>query len=157
LKQLKPKKDELLNQILQEISDENIEINNSYQENKSQGHNKKISSRRQNIQTITIGTIVMVIIMIFFYLNHETNQINHTYTNTDKSTIQKENQLYKEQKYTELKTKKWDKEIQNIKTAEITISKEEESNAQEEEILTQQDTETERERAKRMLMQQMQN
>jgi cytoskeletal protein RodZ len=157
LKQLKPKKDELLNQILQEISDENNEINNSDQENKSRGHNKKISSRRQNIQTITIGTIVMVIIMIFFYLNHETNQINHTYTNTDKSTIQKENQLYKEQKYTELKTKKWDKEIQNIKTAEITISKEEESNAQEEEILTQQDTETERERAKRMLMQQMQN
>ena len=160
MKKVNPKKDELLNQILQEISDENNEINNSYHEKTSQDDNKKISSRRQNKQTIIIGIIVILIIMIFFYLNHETNKIVPNHTKEDKSTLPKINQLHKEQKHTELKQEKiekWDTEIQSIKTAEITISEEEKTNAQEEEILTRQDPETERERAKKMLMQQMQN
>jgi len=160
LKKPNPKKDELLNQILQEISDENNEPNNSYQEKKSQDHNKKTSSSRQNIQTIIIGIIVILIIMIFFYLNHETNKIVPNNIKEDKSTLPKATQLYKEQKHTELKTEKkeeWDTEVQSIKTADIIISEKEETNTQEEEILTPQDPETERERAKKMLMQQMQN
>ena len=160
MKQLKPKKDELLNQILQEISDENNELNNSFQERKSQDHNKKTSSSRQNIQTIIIGTIVILIIMIFFYLNHETNKIVPNTSKEETSTLSKGTQLYKEQKNTERKTEKkekWDTEVQSIKTADIMISEEEETNAQEEENLTPKDPETERERAKRMLMQQMQN
>ena len=160
MKKPKPKKDELLNQIFQEISDENGEINNNYQENKSQDYNKKISSRQQNIQTIIIGIIVMLIIMIFFYLNHETNKIVPNNTKENKATLQKVNQLDKEQKLTELKQEKiekWDTEMQSLKTAEITISEEEDTNTQEEEILTPKDPETERERAKKILMHQMQN
>ncbi|WP_373032485.1 hypothetical protein [Sulfurovum sp.] len=160
MKQLKPKKDELLNQILQEISDEDNEVNNSYKEKIRQDHNKKISSRRQNIQTIIIGVIVVLIIMIFFYLNHTTNKIDHTNTEADKSTLLKVDQVYKEQKHTEFKTEKiedGDKEIQSRKRVEIIIREEEKIDVQEEEILIQQNPETERERAKRMLMQQMQN
>ena len=160
MKQPNPRKDELLNQILQEISDEDNELNNSYKEKIIQDHNKKISSRRQNRQTIIIGIIVMLIIMTFFYLNQQTNKIAHNTTKEDKSTLPKVDQLYKEQKHTEVKTEKkedWDQEVQSKKTEEIIISEEEKIDVQEEEILIQQDPETERERAKRMLMQQMQN
>ena len=160
MKKPNPKKDELLNQILQEISNENNELNNSYQERKSQDHNKKTSSRRQKIQTIIIGIIVILIIMIFFYLNHETNKIIPNTSKEETSTLSKGTQLYKEQKNTEFKTEKkeeWEIEVQSVKTADIIISEEEETNAQEEENLTPQDPETERERAKKMLMQQMQN
>ncbi len=160
MKKPNPKKDELLNQILQEIADEDNELNNSYKEKIIQDHNKKISSRRQNIQTIIIGIIVMLIIMIFFYLNHKTSKTVPNNTKADKATLPKVNPLHKEQTYTELKTEKiedGDKEVQSKKRIEIIISEEEKIDLQEEEILTPQDPETERERAKRMLMQQMQN
>jgi cytoskeletal protein RodZ len=160
LKKPNPKKDELLNQILQEISDENNKLNNSYQERKSQDYNKETSSRRQNIQTIIIGIIVILIIMIFFYLNHETNKIIPNTSQEETSTLSKGTQLYKEQKNTELKTENkedWNQEVQSIKTEEIIISEEEETHAQEEENLAPKDPETERERAKRILMEQMQN
>lgn len=160
MKKLKPKKDELLNQILQEISDENNEINNSYQEKKRKDHNRKISSSRKNIRNIIIGIIMILIIVIFFYPNHKTNNIDHHNTKEDKSTTPKVNQLHKEQKHTELKTEKkekWDTEVQSKKIAEITISEEEKTNVQEEKVLIRQDPETERERAKKILMQQMQN
>jgi len=47
LKKTRVTKDELLNQILQEISDENDTVNNSYQEKKSQGKNKRLSNEKK--------------------------------------------------------------------------------------------------------------
>jgi cytoskeletal protein RodZ len=160
LKKPKPKKDELLNQIFQEISDENGKINNSYQENKSQDYNKKISSSRKNIQSMIIGMIVILILFLFFYPNHKTNKIDHNDTREDISNIPKGNQLYKEQKHTELKTEKKEKlntEAQSKRTAEIKTREDEKTNVQGKKVLTRQNPETERERAKEILMQQMQN
>lgn len=160
MKKLKPKNDELLHQILQEISGENNEINNSYQEKKSQDYNKKISSSRKNIRNIIIGIIVILIIFIFFYPNYKTNKIDYNNTKEDKSILPKANQLYKEQKHTELKTEKKEKldtVVQSKKTAEITTSEDQKTNVQGNKVLTRQNPETERERAKIILMQQMQN
>lgn len=156
----KPKNDELLNQILQEISDENGETNNSYQEEKSQDRNKKISSSRKNIQSIIISMIVIIILFVFFYPNHKTTKIDHNDTKEDMSDIPKANQLYKEQKHTELKTEKKEKldtVVQSQKTVEIMTSEEENTSAKEEKVLSGKNPKTEREKAKEILMQQMQN
>ncbi|MCW8821222.1 MAG: hypothetical protein OQK45_03265 [Sulfurovum sp.] len=157
MKKPKAKKDELLNQIFQEIADENGEVKNSYQENKSQDHNKKILSTRKNIQSIIIGMIVILILFVFFYPNHKTNKIDPNDKKEDISNIPKADQLYEEQKYSELKTEKLDTVVQSKKTAEITTHEEEKTTAQETKVLIQQNPKTERERAKEILMQQMQN
>lgn len=157
MKKPKAKKDELLNQIFQEIADENGEVKNSYQENKSQDHNKKILSTRKNIQSIIIGMIVILILFVFFYPNHKTNIIDPNDTKEDMSSIQKTDQLYKEQKYTELKKEKWDTVVQSNETAKITTREEEKTNARETKVLIQKNPKTERERAKEILMQQMQD
>lgn len=160
MKKPKPKHDELLNKIFQEIADENGETDNSYQENRSQNYNKKISSSRKNIQSIIIGMIVILILFVFFYPNHKTNNIDHNNTRENMSSIPKADQLSKEQKHTALKREKketLDTDVQSKKTAELTTTEEEKTNVQEKKVLTQQDPETEREKAKETLMQQMQN
>ncbi len=156
----KPKNDELLNQIFQEIATENGEITNSYQEEKSQDHNEKISSSRKNIQSIIIGMIVILILFVFFYPNHKINKIDHNDTREDISSIPKADQFYEEHKHTELKKEKKEKldtVIQSKKTAEITTREEEKTNTQETKVLIRQNPKTERERAKEILMQQMKN
>lgn len=153
----KPKNDELLNQIFQEIANENGETTNSYQESKNQDHNKKISSSRKNIQSIIIGMIVILILFLFFYPNHKINKIDHNDTREDMSSIPKADQLSEEHKHTELKKEKLDTAVQSTKTAEITPREEKKTNTQETKVLIRQNPKTERERAKEILMQQMQN
>ena len=156
----KPKNDELLNKILQEISDENGEITNSYQEEKNQDHNKKTSSTRKNIQSIIIGMIVILILFVFLYPNHKTNKIDHNDTKEDMISIPKANLLHKEKKYIVLKTEKKEKldtVVQSKKTAEIMPSEDQKINVQVKKVLTRENPETERERAKEILMQQMQD
>lgn len=153
-----PKKDELLHQILQEISDENNTINNSYQEKKTQDKNKSLSGVKK-IENILIAMIVMLIIFVLFHPEYETNSIDHNDTRKNKSSISKVGQP-KLQKQTVPNTEKnepLDKEVKSEKMLQTIISENKKTKTQEREILNIPNLKTQREKAKEMLMEQMEN
>ena len=156
----KPSKDELLNQILQEIHDENNETtNNTYQEKKSQNYNK-----RSSIKNIIIGifTIIAIIIFVFFLPSDETKKIENHETKKNMLIITEADQLAKQKEQAEIKIErerqqKLYREEHRRKTAERKAMEDKKKNTDREKILNVENQKTEREIAKEILMKQMQD
>lgn len=156
----KPSKDELLNQILQEIHDENNETtNNTYQEKKSQDYNK-----RSSIRNIIIGIlmIIVIVIFVFFLPSNETKKIENHETKKNILISTEANQLAKQKEQAELKTEierqqTLYREEQSRKTAERKAIEDKKRNTEREKVLNVQNQKTEREIAKEILMKQMQD
>ena len=161
-------KDKLLKQIFQEIAEENAEIGEPpYQEEKSPDYSKTLSKKR-NIQKIRqrviIAMLLILIIFVLFNPNDETSDheihdskknmynipiANQIPTEAEKSEIEKENKevLVKEKPLIKISEKKPMVNTKIIPEAPIESAK----------TLTVEEPKTAREKAKDILMQQMQN
>jgi len=157
LEKTKAKKDELLKQILQEISDENNTIDNSCREKKIQNKHKKMS-REKKIENILIIILVILIIFILFYPNNKKNNSDHNVSKKGKSGITKVDQT-KVQKQTvpRVKEKTVEKEAKSERTVKTVMSENKKTEIQEKEVLKIPNPKTQREKAKEMLMKQMKN
>lgn len=161
-------KDKLLKQIFQEIAEENAEIGEPpYQEEKSPDYSKKLSKKR-NIQKIRqrviIAMLVILIIFVLFNPNDETSNMNILDDKKSMYSIPITNQIPTEDKQTKIEKDKKEvlaKEEPMIKISEsaamVDTKNIPEPTTENTKVLTMEEPKTAREKAKDILMEQMQN
>jgi len=158
-------KDKLLNEIFQEIADENAETGETpYQEEKSPDYSKKLS-KKKNIQKIRqrviIALLVILIIFVLFNPNEETSDMNILDDKQSMYSIQKENQILTETEDKKNEKEALAKEEPMIKISESTPRVDTKSipepTTENTKILTVEEPKTVREKAKELLMEQMQD
>jgi len=156
-------KDKLLNEILQEIADENDETGKtSSQEEKNPYSNKKLS-KKKNIQKtrqrVIIALLVILIIFVLFNPNEETSDMNILDDKKSMYSIPIANQIPAEDEQD--KKEILAKEEPMIKISEsapkIDTKSIPEPTTEDTKVLTVEEPKTTREKAKDLLMQQMQN
>ena len=153
-------KDKLLNEIFQEIADENGETDDTaYYEEKSIDYDQKLSKKKtiqRNRQRIIIALLIVLIILILFNPNEKTS---------DQETHDNKENMYSIPIANQIPTKENNevlaKEEPMIKISESAPLSDTKIIPQESiesiETLEVQEPKTEREKAKSLLMQQMQN
>ena len=161
-------KDRLLNEIFQEIADENAETGETpYQEERSPDYSKKLS-KKKNIQKtrqrVIIVLLVILIIFVLFNPSDETSDMNilddkkSMYSIPIANQIPTENEQAKREKD---KKEVLDKEEPMIKISESTPMVDTKSipepTIENTKVLTVEEPKTVREKAKELLMEQMQN
>ena len=175
-------KDQLLNEIFQEIADENAEADNTgYQEEKSIDHSKKLARKKliQKIrQRVIIAVLVVLILFVLFNPNDDTSDLDIIDSKTNMYSVPKANQISVEEEQREIKeaqkAQEEEKERQEKKELakkeligkEPIIKISEKETIVETKIIPEADTKktqhvqepkTAREKAKNQLMQQMQH
>lgn len=162
-------KDKLLNEIFQEIADENAETGETrYQEEKSIDHGKKLARKRliQKIrQRVIIVLLIALILFVLFNPNDDTSDLDIIDTKENMYSIPMANQIPTEAE--ELNKEVLPREEPMIKISEkvmmidvptpnaktLAVEKPTENTN----ILTGEEPKTTREKAKNLLMEQMQN
>ena len=158
-------KDKLLNEIFQEIADENAETDETpYQEEQSPDYSKKLS-KKKNIQKIRqrviIVLLVILIIFVLFNPNEETSDMNILDDKKRMYNIPKANQIPIEVEERKDKKEILAKEEPMIKISEsvpmLDTKSIPEPTIENTKVLTVEEPKTAREKAKEILMKQMQN
>ncbi len=158
-------KDKLLNEIFQEIADENAATDNTaYPKEKNTNNRKKLSIKRniqKTRQRIIIAILLILIIFVLFNPNDETSDMNILDDKKSMYNIPKANQIPIEVEERKDKKEILAKEEPMIKISEsvpmLDTKSIPEPTIENTKVLTVEEPKTAREKAKEILMKQMQN